>query len=259
MSVRTSYAQGTPCWIDLSTGDRRTAMDFYHAVLGWDYEVGSPETGYYTQALVDGKPVAAIYEPPPEQPMPTAWMTYLATDDATATARAIPEAGGQLVMDAMNVMEFGRMVLAVDPSGATFGAWQAGTHIGMQVVNQPGAVVWNELASRNAAAARRFYSQVFGVGIEPPMSDLFDYTTFRVADRDVGGIMTMDAGWPADLPSHWQVYFGVRDTDVAVRVLVGRGGTTLAGPQDSPYGRMAVCSDPEGALFSLIAPPPEGW
>ncbi|MCP2260927.1 hypothetical protein LX15_004647 [Streptoalloteichus tenebrarius] len=259
MSEVTSYVQGTPCWVDLSASDRERAMDFYRELLGWDYAVGPAETGHYTQALVDGKPVAALYTPPPDQQQPVTWLTYLASDDVRATAEAVTAHGGRLLMDVMDVMDFGSMVVAVDPAGAVFGVWQAGTHIGARVVNQPGAMVWNELASRDAPAARRFYASVFGVEISPPMSEQFDYTTFRAGDREVGGIMTMDTSWPAQMSSHWQVYFAVPDTDAAVRVVDEHGGGTVVGPQDSPYGRMAVVRDPQGALFSLISAPAGGW
>ncbi|WP_073486101.1 VOC family protein [Streptoalloteichus hindustanus] len=259
MSEVTSYAQGTPCWVDLSASDREEAMDFYRELLGWDYAVGTAETGYYTQALVDGRSVAAIYTPPPDQQQPVTWLTYLATDDTRATAEAVATHGGRLLMDVMDVMDFGTMVVAADPSGAVFGAWQAGRHIGASLVNQRGAVVWNELASRDAPAARRFYSAVFGVEISPPVSDQFDYTTFRADDREVGGIMTMDAGWPAQLPSQWQVYFATPDVDAALRVVESRGGGVFHGPLDSPHGRTAAVRDPQGALFSLISPPAEGW
>ena len=51
------------------------------------------------------------------------WMTYLATADADATAAKIKGGGGQLVMEPMDVMDAGRMAVAVDPAGAVFGVW----------------------------------------------------------------------------------------------------------------------------------------
>jgi predicted enzyme related to lactoylglutathione lyase len=33
------------------------------------------------------------------------------------------------------------------------------------------------------------------------------------------------------------------------------GGTVLSPPRDSPYGRMATCADPAGAVFAVISVP----
>jgi predicted enzyme related to lactoylglutathione lyase len=36
MSERTSYAPGTPCWVDLGTPDLDAAEKFYGPLLGWE-------------------------------------------------------------------------------------------------------------------------------------------------------------------------------------------------------------------------------
>ena len=41
-------------------------------------------------------------------------------------------------MDPFDVFDAGRMTIATDPSGAHFGVWQAGQHIGAQLANDPG-------------------------------------------------------------------------------------------------------------------------
>jgi predicted enzyme related to lactoylglutathione lyase len=51
------------------------------------------------------------------------------------------------------------------------------------------------------------------------------------------------------------VYFGASDTDESVDTAVGNGGRVIRPATDSPYGRMAVVADPEGAVFSLISTP----
>src|SRR5438132_3145394 len=84
-----------------------------------------PEAGGYSVAELNGRGVAGVGPKmgPPEAP--TMWVTYLATSDADATAAKIKGAGGQLVMEPMDVMDVGRMAVAVDPAGAVFGVWQA--------------------------------------------------------------------------------------------------------------------------------------
>jgi predicted enzyme related to lactoylglutathione lyase len=68
----------------------------------------------------------------------------------------------------------------------------------------------------------------------------------------VGGIGELGGGTPAGAPAHWSTYFAVGDTDAAVATVTGAGGAVTREPWDSPYGRMAVVSDDQGAAFSLM-------
>ena len=66
-----------------------------------------------------------------------------------------------------DVGPLGRMLIAADPTGAVFGVWQAGTHIGAGLVNRPGGLVWEDLRSPEPERARAFYRSVFGVPRRP--------------------------------------------------------------------------------------------
>jgi predicted enzyme related to lactoylglutathione lyase len=57
---------------------------------------------------------------------------------------------------------------------------------------------------------------------------------------------------PDGAPSHWAVYFGVADTDAALSEIVALGGDVVMPAEDTPYGRLAMASDPTGALFRLV-------
>lgn len=48
------------------------------------------------------------------------------------------------------------------PGGGVFGDWQAGTHTGFGVANEPGSVTWNEFMGRDYDGAKQFYASVFG-------------------------------------------------------------------------------------------------
>jgi predicted enzyme related to lactoylglutathione lyase len=259
MAEVTSYAPGTPSWVDLQTSDPEGARAFYGELFGWELEVGGPETGNYALARLRGHNVAGLGGEPAPQGMPTAWTTYFATDDVDGTVKRITDAGGQVMIEPMDVMDQGRMAIASDPTGAVFGLWQAGKMPGASLVNEPGTLSWNELATRDLDGARRFYAAVFGHGWDdvdtgeggPP------YATFSVQGRSVGGGMQMDDSWPAQVPAHWRPYFTVDDTDAAVAAVGRLGGSVQMPPTDSPYGRMAAVSDPQGGNFSVIQSPPE--
>ena len=62
----------------------------------------------------------------------------------------------------------------------------------------------------------------------------------------------MDETIPAEVPAHWAVYFASDDTDAAVAKATDLGGQLLMPPMDTPFGRVAGVSDPQGAAFRLI-------
>jgi hypothetical protein len=252
----TPWPDGTPCWADLGAPDIAKAREFYSDVFSWTVQPGGPETGGYSVAELNGRGVAGVGPKmgPPEAP--TMWMTYLATSDADATAARIKGAGGQLVMEPMDVMDAGRMAVAVDPAGAVFGVWQARAFSGAQIVNEPGAMRWNEQMSRDFAGSKAFYTAVFGYEYGDRSGAGFSYATFKVEGRDVGGIGDLHAGVPADTPAGWRVYFGAADTDASVARVQANGGSVIREPIDHPYGRMSTVADDQGGVFSLLGVTP---
>lgn len=256
MSIRTSpWPAGVPCWADLTVPDVAAARAFYGAVLGWSFADTGEESGGYAIAQARGAAAAGIG--PQQENGPAAWTLYLASDDVDKTAAAITEHGGTLLAPPGDVGSLGRMCIAADPSGAVFGVWQGGTHIGAGICNEPGGLAWEDLRSADPEAAREFYSTVFGYTTAPLPDAGPDYRLFlRPGDAAPLGGMGGMMGSPEGTPSHWQVYFGVADVDAAVAAARAHGGAVAAEPFDTPYGRMAALTDPAGALFWLTRPDP---
>jgi predicted enzyme related to lactoylglutathione lyase len=57
------------------------------------------------------------------------------------------------------------------------------------------------------------------------------------------------------IPPHWDIYFGAASVDSTAAKVTELGGTVMVEPFDIPVGRMAVCVDPQGAMFSLFEMP----
>jgi len=257
MSERTSYAPGTPSWVDLGTPDIEAAAEFYGGLFGWDVpeSENAEQTGGYRQATLNGKPVAGMM-PLMQEGQPPAWSTYVSVADADATAAAVKEAGGSVVAEPMDVMDLGRMAVFTDPTGAFFGIWQPGTFPGAGLVNEPGALAWNELNTRDPEAAKAFYGAVFGWTFEDQdMGEMGSYTTINLGEGPVGGIFDMAArpDIPEQVPAHWQLYIAVADTDATVEQAKQSGGSVMVEPVDIPAGRFAILADPFGASFAVIA------
>ncbi|AKJ15067.1 hydrolase [Streptomyces incarnatus] len=244
--------EGTPCWADAMFSDVEGAKRFYGDVLGWTFGESSSEYGNYTQAYADGKAVAAVVPPMPGQEGPSQWCLYFASPDAAATAEKIRENGGEVLMEPMQVGDFGTMCLAREPSGAVFGVWQAGSHEGFEATATPGAYCWAEVFTREPEKADAFLSAVFPYRMKDIVDDAVDFRMFDVGEDTVLGRMRMTDDFPPEVPSYINVYFTVDDCDAAVARATKLGGVLRFGPMSSPFGRFAALSDPQGANFSVI-------
>jgi predicted enzyme related to lactoylglutathione lyase len=248
------WPAGTPCWVDLGAPDVAASTAFYGAVLGWSFVDTGAEFGHYNICQVNGHAAAAI-DPKQDPNQPTAWTVYLASDDTDATAAKITASGGALLAEPFDVPGNGRMTVATAPAGAAFGVWQAAGTIGAEIYNEPGALAWTDARLTDPETARAFYTAVFGYHYEPMPGAPGDYMTFHLDEAPLGGMGGMMD--PADgMPSHWVAYFSVADTDTAVTAAVGGGGSMQGTPMDTPFGRMAFLTDPDGAVFALAGPPP---
>ena len=253
----TSYTPGTPCWTDVTSTDLARSVEFYGALFGWQADVApQPEAGGYTMFSLNGKYVAAG-SPPQQEGIPSHWTTYIASDDVDTTAAKIREAAGTVLVEPFDVFDSGRMAVGQDPTGAIFGVWQAGNHIGAQLANEPGTMNWNECQTRDAKAAAAFYEAVFGVEVKQflPAEGRPPYHVINVDGRGVAGIFEINEQM-GDVPPNWSTIFAVADHDATVAQAKELGGSALMQGLDLPeIGRLAVLRDPAGAVFQVLQPP----
>src|SRR5260370_30926608 len=132
MPVRTSYAQGTPNWVDLQTPNQDASKAFYSGLFGWTYDdQPMPDGPVYSMAMLGEHAVAAIAPQPPEMAaagVPPMWNTYLpldSVDDAAARAEA---AGGKIARGPCDAADAWRMSLVLDPSRAPVALWHDAQH-----------------------------------------------------------------------------------------------------------------------------------
>jgi predicted enzyme related to lactoylglutathione lyase len=244
--------EGTPCWADAMFSDLEGAKSFYGDVLGWTFAEAMAEFGNYTQAYANGKAVAAVVPPMPGQEGQSQWCLYFAAQDAAATAARIRDNGGEVLMEPMQVGDFGTMCLARDPGGVVFGVWQAGTHEGFDTMAEPGAYTWAEVFTREPEKSDAFFPAVFSYQQKEMADEATDFRIYDLGERSVLGRMKMTDDFPPEMPPYINVYFAVEDCDDAVAKATKAGGVLRFGPMDTPFGRFAALSDPQGANFSVI-------
>ncbi len=263
MHVVTNYPDGIFNWVDLTSSDVEAAKAFYAGLFGWEAEDSPIDGGgVYTTFKLDGKNVAGMGELSAEmraQGVPSNWTSYVKHSDADGVADRVAKAGGTVILPPMDVMEEGRMTMFLDPTGATIGVWQPKNHIGAQLVNMHNTLVWNELQTRDVAAAKSFFSAVFGWTYD---TDANGYVTISQDGRRHAGMIPMDDSW-GDMPANWAVYFFVENVETAVAKVQELGGNVLmpATPAGE-IGKFSVAQDPTGAVFTVmefngpVDPPP---
>jgi uncharacterized protein len=253
MGERTHYEPGTFCWVGLATSDPAAAERFYTSLLGWEAkELSRGEAGTYTMLRRSAHDVAILYRQQPEARAagaPPHWTSYISVVDADATAARAGELGGAAVFrEPFDVLDAGRVAAISDPTGAIVSLWQPRSRIGATLVNDVGALCWNELVTTDVERAKAYFGALLGWQYE---TDESGYASIRNGGRLNGGIRAQTDQERGN-PPNWLPYFTVQNADDAARDAERVGGRTIAPTTESLLGRIAVMTDPQGAAFAVL-------
>ncbi|MEU6257413.1 VOC family protein [Streptomyces sp. NPDC047043] len=114
----------------------------------------------------------------------------------------------------------------------------------------PGTPCWVSLMVHGLAATQEFYGSLFGWQFEPGPQQLGPYVRALLDGHEVAGIGQL----PPDrhLPIAWTPYLASDDVDLTAETVRLCGGTIGVGPLDAAEaGRLAIGSDPSGAVFGI--------
>jgi uncharacterized protein len=253
MGERTRYDPGTLCWVGLATSDVASAKAFYGSLFGWQAEdLEASAAGTYTMLRHRGKEVAILYRQQPEARAagaPPHWTSYISVEDANATAARAEDLGGAAVFRApFDVLDAGRVAAIRDPTGAVVSLWQPRSRVGAELVNDTGALCWNELATSDVERAKSFFGELLGWEYETDDSGYVSVTNAGSLNGGMRGHTQQDRrAAPAWLP-----YFTVESADQSERQAAQLGGRGLRATTESPRGRYAVIADPQGAAFAIF-------
>jgi uncharacterized protein len=253
MGERTYYAPGTFCWVGLATSDPAAATAFYTSLFGWSAEeLQAGEAGTFTMLRPGGDAVAILYRQQPQARAagaPPHWTSYISVEDADATARRAGELGGAAVFrEPFDVLDAGRVAAIQDPTGAIVSLWQPRSRIGATLVNDVGALCWNELATIDLERARSFFANLIGWEYE---TDEGGYVSIINAGRLNGGMREL-AERERGIPPSWLPYFTVERAEDAWRLAGELGGWRLVPITETRVGRFTVLADPQGAAFAIF-------
>jgi len=117
---------------------------------------------------------------------------------------------------------------------------------------EPGTPSWVDLGTTDPQEASRFYSDLFGWTITEGPPEAGGYRMCLLDDKPVAGLGPQ---MNPDAPPSWGTYISVADADETAAAIKEDGGELMMGPMDVlDVGRMAVATDPTGAVFSIWQP-----
>ena len=173
-------------------------------------------------------------------------------DGADATVKKVTSLGGK-AKPAFDIMEQGRMAECRDPNGAAvrpLGAEEEPRRRRRQLATRRPELARDDDDRRGEG--HRFYTALFGWKAEVMPMEGFEYTTFKLGDEPVAGMMAITPEM-GPIPPHWAVYFTVDDVDRTVRQALALGATSCVPAQDIPgVGRFAGLTSPQGVIFYVI-------
>ncbi len=248
-------------WAELLTSGRPADLaGFYAATLGWTAVPEGEGSAARMRLHNRGRPVGAISfrRDVSVGPALARWVGFLAVDDVAGAAGRAEAAGAKVLVPARDWPGHGTQAILADPEGATFGLVTRMAAGGP--TSATGEWAWPGLLAKDPFAAADFYAALLGGGVaDDRRTPLF-----------IGDLLLVSDGWPraavAALPGSsarvpgWVWFARVNGLDEVVRRVSREGGKILRKPGvDLMGGRLAVVSDPWGAVFGLVEPTAPAW
>jgi len=122
-----------------------------------------------------------------------------------------------------------------------------------------GSFYWNELMTRDAEAAKKFYGATLGWTFEAMEQGQGEeagsiYWIAKVGEEAVAGIYQLEQG-DEETPEGWFAYVAVTDLSTALARATSEGGEVVREPWEVPgVGRIAIISDNAGNAMGWMTP-----
>ncbi|HEY8088504.1 MAG TPA: VOC family protein [Polyangiaceae bacterium] len=237
-------------WHELVTRDPEAATKFYTGLFGYKVqETDGGPAGKYRMLMQGDRPVGGMMQAPPN--VPSGWLVYVGVEDVDAAAKKITELGGKVMVPPTEVPKMVRFACGSDPQGAAFGIMKGIGEGGDMPLDdgppRPGTFCWDELATKDLAAAKTFYAGLFGWGGKGGDKEYWHWST---AGKEIGGMMSLPM---PNVPPHWLAYLAVSDVDGTTKKARELGAKVLLEPKEmEKVGKFSVLQDPTGATFALF-------
>jgi predicted enzyme related to lactoylglutathione lyase len=145
--------------------------------------------------------------------------------------------------------------------GVGFAAPLAAAPVPLPPLNQPptsehhvGKVIWVDLVTPDLAASKRFYTGLFQWTYSEIHSRSTDFALAMLNGHPVCGIVQRTPPAGERRQPAWLTFIAATDVDATQQQVLQHGGQVLFAPHAYPQrGRQAVFTDPQGAVFAVLA------
>lgn len=239
------FTHGQFVWRELATSDPKKAAAFYSELFGWKITETDMGGGFiYRLVHLGDRQIAGIWTA--EKGMPTFWGGYISVDDVDAAAKRASAAGGSVFKEPADIPNVGRFAVVCDGQRAVTMPFKSAQGDPEKSARPgPGEFCWESLGTTNAAAAKEFYTKVYGWEVKEFAPGM---PYFAAGDAQVASFMEDAKQHPA-----WMSYVAVAKLGEARDRAKRLGATIIAEEIPVPgIGKFAVIQDPQGAFLSLF-------
>jgi uncharacterized protein len=118
-----------------------------------------------------------------------------------------------------------------------------------------GTFYWNELMTRDAEKAKKFYAKTMGWSFDAMPGAGGTYWVAKMGDEPVGGIFDISGPEYKGVPESWMPYIAVDDVDARVKKATKAGAKVMKPAFDVPgVGRIVMLLEPGGAGIGWMTP-----
>ena len=215
MTHFTAFDPGCFAWVDVNSTDIDASVAFFKELFDLETtEVPVPGGPPYVLFKKDGHQAWGGYPLPDElkaSGVPSMFLSYVSVPDTSAAVEKALSLGATTMLEPMDVGNGSMVAIVTDPTGAAIGLMSPGSEPQTTVANEHGTLLWNELRTRDLAAARGFYHELFGWEVKESEFPGGIYLEMKDGDTFRGGGQAIPED--RDDPPHWFVYFQVDDTE----------------------------------------------
>jgi len=239
-------------WFDLLTHDGDATERFYSELFGWEFAEPASDDSPFRSISLGGTPIAGMFVVPEgdDRVSRARWVPYVSVADVDDAVRFVERHGGEVLAEAQDLADRGRLAVVEDPQGAVFGMLHSASGDPADLDAVPGGFLWTELWTHDVQDAVNFYHGLAGyshVVVQFPSAG--DYDVLQAEERPRAGVLELPF---EGVDPNWLPYVRVDDPQAIAQRAEELGGAVFLGPHEElRRGTVAIIIDPSGAALTI--------
>jgi predicted enzyme related to lactoylglutathione lyase len=250
-----AWHHGKIVWHDLFTAQPDEAASFYASVFGWTMESHDLKGRKVFLAWSNGYPISSIVERErvDGDQQGGLWVAYASVRSVDESVKTSVNGGGRILVGRGHIPGRGDHAICMDPQGAIYGLIRLESGDPGEYFPNVGDFLWAQHYSADVEQAAEYYDLIsrFEIVEDNRLENtkLFLLSSGGYARAGIGPAPEAVAPGKSD----WIHFIRVDGIPETLARVADAGGAVVVAPQaDLLGGRVAVISDPAGALVGLM-------